>query len=89
MHSIEEVLDYAKVHSEEQIFICGGDTIYEQFMPYVSKLYLTVIEEETPVEAEAFFPEVDTDVWKKTEENPSKEWNGITPNYIFTVWEKR
>ena len=89
LHSIEEVLDYAKVYSEEQIFICGGDTIYEQFMPYVSKLYLTVIEEETPVEAEAFFPEVDTDVWKKTEENPSKEWNGITPNYTFTVWEKR
>lgn len=89
LHSIEEVLDYAKVHSEEQIFICGGDTIYEQFMPCVSKLYLTVIEEETPVEAEAFFPEVDTDVWKKTEENPSKEWNGTTPNYTFTVWEKR
>ena len=89
LHSIGEVLDYAKVHSEEQIFICGGDTIYEQFMPYVSKLYLTVIEEETPVEAEAFFPEVDTDVWKKTEENPSKEWNGTIPNYTFTVWEKR
>ena len=89
LHSIEEVLDYAKVHPKEQIFICGGDTIYEQFMPYVSKLYLTVIEEETPVEAEAFFPEVDTDVWKKTEENPSKEWNGTTPNYTFTVWEKR
>ena len=27
LHSIEEVLDYAKVHSEEQIFIGGEDTI--------------------------------------------------------------
>ncbi len=88
LHSIEEVLDYAKYNPKEQIFICGGDTIYEQFMPYVSKLYLTIIEEETPVEAEAFFPEVDTKIWKKTEENPSKEWNGATPNYRFTVWEK-
>ena len=88
LHSIEEVLDYAKYNPKEQIFICGGYTIYEQFMPYVSKLYLTVIEEKTPVEAEAFFPEVDTKIWKKTEENPSKEWNGGTPNYRFTVWEK-
>lgn len=88
LHSVEEVLAYAEAHAEETIFICGGDTIYQQFMPYVSKLYLTLIEEETPVEAEAFFPEVDTAVWKKTDEIPSKEWNGKTPNYSFTVWEK-
>lgn len=88
-HNVEEVLDYAREHKEENIFIVGGDQIYRQFMPYVSKLYLTLIEEETPVDAEAFFPEIDESVWQKVSEEEGKEVPKDTPSYRFTVWERK
>ncbi len=44
--------------TDEEIFICGGASIYRQFMPYADKLYLTEIEAED-AEADTFFPEFD------------------------------
>ena len=42
--SIEEALSTARlVHSEKDIYICGGATIYEQTLPIVDKIELTII----------------------------------------------
>ena len=41
--NIESIVEKYK-DSEEEIFICGGASIYKQFLPYASKLYLTEID---------------------------------------------
>ncbi len=51
--------------SAEEIFICGGASIYKQFLPYADKLYLTEIDAEDS-EADTYFPEFDKDKWNKT-----------------------
>ena len=51
--------------SQEEIFICGGASIYKQFLPYADKLYLTEIDAEDS-EADTFFPEFDKNKWVKT-----------------------
>ncbi len=59
-HSVEEVL--AKVSQEEEVFIIGGGTIYNQFYPHASKLYLTQIHK-TFTGADVFFDEFNAQDW--------------------------
>lgn len=54
LHSTEEVVQHLK-HSKE-VMVIGGENVYEQFVPYASKLYLTEIMDERT--ADAFFPTV-------------------------------
>ena len=62
--NIESIVEKYK-DSEEEIFICGGASIYKQFLPYASKLYLTEIDA-SDSEADTFFPEFDKNEWRKT-----------------------
>ncbi|PIP63668.1 diacylglycerol kinase [Candidatus Roizmanbacteria bacterium CG22_combo_CG10-13_8_21_14_all_34_12] len=54
-NSIETALDKAKEFNNE-IFIIGGASIYQQGIKYADKLYLTLVDKEY-LEADAFFPE--------------------------------
>lgn len=63
VYNIETILDQYK-DSEEEIFICGGASIYRQFLPYADKLYLTEIAD-SDSEADTFFPKFDKKEWKK------------------------
>ncbi len=63
-------LDEALAHcsDNEQLFIIGGASIYEQTLPMADRLYLTEIED-TPEEADAFFPPYDEWVVEKEEKH--------------------
>ena len=61
--NINIVVDKYK-NNDIEIFICGGASIYKQFLPYADKMYLTEIESEDR-EADTFFPEFDRKEWKR------------------------
>ena len=42
MRSAGEVLEFAK-STDEELFIIGGGQVYEQFLPFADKLYLTLV----------------------------------------------
>lgn len=44
-------------HIDEEVFIIGGGTIFEQLLPYIDKLYITMIDD--VFEGDVFFPEID------------------------------
>ena len=54
-HSINEALEIARTNEKEEVFIIGGASIYKQFLPIVTRLYLTLVEGEH--EADTFFPD--------------------------------
>ena len=64
VNGIQSIIDKYK-DSEEEIFICGGASIYRQFLPFANKLYLTEIDA-IDNEADTFFPEFDKEEWNKT-----------------------
>jgi dihydrofolate reductase len=64
-YSIEEAVDLCD--DDKENFICGGASIYRQFMPLADKLYLTVVYKD--FEADTFFPEINYDEWKLVEES--------------------
>lgn len=51
----------------EDVFVCGGASIYQQTINRVDTLYITHVHQ-TP-EGDTFFPEIDARVWKKTKED--------------------
>jgi dihydrofolate reductase len=61
--SLEAALEQCR--HEEEVFIIGGASVYQEALPLADKLCITHIED-TPSEADAFFPEIDPSVWNET-----------------------
>ena len=69
LDDISELDNY--INSNDENFVIGGGTIYKLLMPYVSKLYVTHIDED--FEGDVYFPEIDLNIWEKISEE-----DGIT-----------
>lgn len=77
--SLEEAIAKARELDEEEIHIGGGAQIYEQALPQVDKLFLTIIDDTK--DADTFFPFYETDFAKKTFDE-SHEWNGLKYRFL-------
>ena len=77
--SLEEGIEKAKTLDDKEIHIGGGAQIYEQALPYIDKLYLTLIEDEK--EADSFFPPYEKEFTKKVFEEV-REWKGLKYRWV-------
>ena len=59
--SLEAAL--AQCQADEEVFIIGGGSVYQEALPLADKLCITHIDD-TPEQADAFFPEIDPTVWQ-------------------------
>lgn len=84
--SLEEALEARKEAAEDECFIIGGASIYEQALPFADKLYLTIVEKE-PEAADTFFPEINPAEWEVTEKEMRNE-NGL-PFTFLTLYRKQ
>ncbi len=82
VHNIEEILYLAKT-TDKEVFICGGQTIYQQFMQYADKLYITHIFHQ--FDADTYFPNIG-DEWEIESVSATKEGINNKYPYIFTVY---
>ncbi len=60
MHSVEEVLALEK-ETDGIFFIAGGSAVYQEFLPFCTILYRTVIHH--VFDGDAYFPHVDWSDW--------------------------
>lgn len=60
--STESVLNFVNLIDEE-FMVVGGASIYESFLPYVDRMYLTEIYDEHL--ADSYFPYFDTSCWER------------------------
>ncbi|MEX2515273.1 MAG: dihydrofolate reductase [Candidatus Paceibacterota bacterium] len=86
-HSLDDAISYAKAWSrdnmQEEVFIIGGATIYEQALPETDKLFLTLVDSDEP--GDAFFPEYESD-FNEVEKIPANS-DGI--DYVFVNLERK
>jgi len=84
--SPEEAIALCK--DETEVFVIGGATIYEAFLPKANKLYLTLIDQFYN-DADTFFPEYDEAEWSETyrEEIVNDTKNDF--NYTYLDLEKK
>ncbi len=82
-HSLEEAVAKASELDSEEIFFCGGATIYKLALPITKRLYITVVKGEH--EADTFFPDYsafDTVVYQRASSDEKHE-------YTFYILEKK
>jgi dihydrofolate reductase len=84
--SVEEGLQLAEDNGEEEVFIIGGGEIYRQSMPFLDKIYLTLIDVE--VEGDVFFPELNEAQWKLVSEEAHEADEKNEYDYSFLVYER-
>lgn len=84
--SLEEAL--SNCTDEKIVYIIGGETLYKAALPIADILCLTEIND-TPAEADAFFPAFDKKEWEVIEKEEHTTDEKHTHNYCFTTYLKR
>ena len=75
-YSLDEA--WEKLASED-VFICGGASIYRQTINRADTLYITIVDQE--LDGDVFFPEIDKNIWKET-------WREDHDGYSFVKYTK-
>ena len=84
-HSIQEL--QSMIQADEQVFIIGGGEVYRQFMPLVDLLEITHIHH-TWEDADTFFPDIDSTVWKCISEERHEPDEKHMFAYTFATYSK-
>ncbi len=82
--SIKQALEAVK--DEEEVFIMGGGMVYEQFLPYTCRLYLTRIGKS--FEADTYFPFINFEEWDLVDLEVIDDDPQVDYSYQFEVWER-
>lgn len=76
--------DYRQILDiKEDVFIIGGTEIFELFLPYANRLYLTEIDCER--DADSYFPKFDLSLYKK-DVLKTESFNDL--KYSFVIYNK-
>ncbi len=84
--SLEEALSHCV--ADEEVFIIGGASVYEQAMSYANKLYITLVED-TPKQADAFFPAINQTEWAETERDVRQPDDKHLFSYSFINYTRK
>lgn len=82
--SLTEALEHCK--PDEDLYIIGGATLYNEALPMADQLLVTLTED-TPQQADTFFPEISPDTWteSKREAHPADEKHQFPYTFIDYV----
>lgn len=77
IHSVEDILKTA----EDDAFVIGGQQVYEQLLPYCTRVHVTKVLSDP--EADAFFPDLDKlPGWKVASAGEMLTENGLSFQYV-------
>ena len=79
VHSLEEAIAEARKLDDEEIHIGGGAQLYEQALPIIDKLYLTLVD--ASAAADSFFPPYEKEFTKRIFEE-AHEYNGLKYRWV-------
>lgn len=72
-NSLDEAFEKLK---DEDVYICGGASIYRQTIDRVDTLYITEIHQSP--EGDTFFPEINKNIWKETAREDHEGFSFVT-----------
>ena len=85
VRSIEEALEEIKKYPTEDVYCIGGDSIYEQMLPYCDVAHVTKVD--FAYEADSHFPNLDEDdEWEITAESGEQTYFDL--EYTFVKYER-
>lgn len=83
--SLEELEEQLQTADTQNVFICGGESVYEQLLPQCDTVYVTMIEK--AYAADRYFENLDKNPeWIMTEESDEQTYFDLT--YYFRKYER-
>lgn len=77
----------AQCDPDDESFVIGGASIYEQFLPLADKLYITRVHKD--FEGDTFFPEIDKNIWELSESEGPFEMPDKGFEYTFESYRRK
>ncbi len=84
-HSLNEALQM--LDDDKENFIIGGAQVYKAFLPYATKLILTIVHRD--FEADTFFPEIDFSQWIETEREDVLDTGDLGFDYSYITFIRK
>ncbi len=84
-HSLNEALNM--LDNDKENFIIGGAQIYNAFIPFATKLNLTIVHRD--FQADTFFPEIDFTQWIETEREDIIDTGTLGFDYSYITYIRR
>ena len=84
--SLEAAL--ASCNGEETVYIIGGEMLYNSAIPIADILFITEVED-TPDEADAFFPAINKEQWEESERDTHTTDEKHQYNYSFVTYIRK
>jgi dihydrofolate reductase len=78
-HSLASAVDLC--HNDDQAFVIGGAELYQDGLMFADKLYITEVD--LKVEGDAFFPQLDLNLWQETSREVHTSAQGLLFSYII------
>lgn len=73
---LEQLREELKKYDPDDVFVFGGQSVYEELLPYCKVAYVTKVDADGG--ADRFFPDMDKlEGWKLSETLSSGEYNGV------------
>lgn len=86
VHSIDEVLEELKKYDDNEIYVIGGEKVYEELLPYCDVAHVTKID--FAFEADTHFPNLDEDTeWEITAASDEQTYFDL--EYTFVKYERK
>lgn len=86
-HSMEEALEALEMYASGDVYVIGGQSVYEQFLPYCETAHVTAID--YTYDADTFFPNLDEEEdWKLAEEGDEQTYFDICYTFLKYVRTK-
>ncbi|MBC61875.1 MAG: hypothetical protein CMP11_05405 [Zetaproteobacteria bacterium] len=80
---LEDATSYVKKIDEDEVFICGGASVYKEALNFADKIYLSKVNYDGP--ADCFFPEYNLSNYKLVDEKKFSKTEK-TISWTFQVW---
>lgn len=81
VHDISELMEVLKRYDSNRVYVVGGETIYEQLLPYCDTVHVTKVDR--AYEADAHFPNLDQmPEWEITAAGEEQSYFDTTYRFI-------
>lgn len=83
----EQAIEVARLEGVDEVMIIGGGTIYQHFLPYCNRLYLTEIDLDVP--GDTYFPDYQSvSTWQEKEREAHRKDEKNPYDYAFITLQK-
>ena len=88
VHSLDEAIETVKEYNTEDVYVIGGQSIYEQMLPYCDVAYVTLID--YAYHADTYFPSLDeNDDWMIQTESEEQTYYDLEYSFVKYIRKKK